>query len=801
MEFDGGALPLTRGQLDIWLAQETSDSDTEWHLGLLVRIDGAVERDSLEWAIRRAVREAEPIRANFFEADGQVFQRTIDYPDVELTFYDLSSSHDPVQQVREIALSIQHTPMPFDGPLFKFTLFRTRIDEFYLFGCGHHIVVDGSGIALISQRVAAIYSAIVSGEPVPPSHFGSLQDLVNCELEYEASQDFLQDQTYWSGNLPSESGPTYPLPQASSEQDPYGSSEPVQLDPAVLRRVADFAHAWNVPESSVITAACALLVRGWSPECSEVVLDFPVSRRVRPESKTLPGMLSGVVPLVLRVSPDYRVAEFCTHVDTRIREAVQHQRFPVQALERQARLRGPGQPSDRISVNFLPATFVLPFGGVAASASLTNAGLVRGFGLIFSRAGDQLFLSTTGAGQPFSNFDVSDLARRLQRVLAAMTADAGRRLSSMDLLDMAERARLDEWGNRALFSQPLPTPVSIPALWAAQVARTPEAVAISCGERSWTYREVEEAANRMAHLLASHGAGPGQCVALLFSRSAEAVVAILGVLKSGAAYLPIEPALPAARMEFMLADAAPVAAITTTRLADRLDGHDLLVIDIDDPGILSYPATGLPAPAPEEIAYLIYTSGTTGVPKGVAVSHHNVTQLLKELPAYLPVSGVWTLGHTYGFDMSVWEIWGALLGGGRLVVVPEAVTGSPEDFQNLLVAEQVSVLTQTPSAVGMLSPEGLESVALVVAGEACPYEVVDRWAPGRLMINAYGPTETAVVVTISAPLEPGADVVPIGSPVPGAALFVLDGWLRPVPAGVVGELYAAGAGVAYGYVG
>ena len=291
-----------------------------------------------------------------------------------------------------------------------------------------------------------------------------------------------------------------------------------------------------------------------------------------------------------------------------------------------------------------------------------------------------------------------------------------------------------------------------------------------------------------------------QCVALLFSRCAEAIVAILAVLKTGAAYLPIDPAVPAARIGFMVADAAPIAAVTTAGLAGRLDGCDLTVVDVDDPGVDSQPGTALPAPAADDIAYLIYTSGTTGVPKGVAVTHHNVTQLLASLrPGFAGGGQVWTQCHSYAFDVSVWEIWGALLHGGRLVVVPEAVAGSPEDFHALLVAEHVNVLSQTPSAVGVLSPQGLESVALLVAGEACPAEVVDRWAPGRVMINAYGPTETTVYAAMSAPLAAGSGVVPIGAPVSGAALFVLDGWLRPVPAGVVGELYVAGAGVGVGY--
>ncbi|HYB39235.1 MAG TPA: amino acid adenylation domain-containing protein, partial [Mycobacterium sp.] len=801
MELDDRALPLTRAQLDIWLAQETGHFGTEWQAGLLVRIEGTVERDALEWAIRRVMREAEPARAAIFEADGQVFQRAIDYPDVELDFYDLSCSPHPVQEAQETASSIQRTPMPLTGPLFKFALFRTQPDEFYLLACCHHIVIDASGLALIGHRIAAVYSAIVSGEPIPPAFFGSLQDLVDCELEYEASTDYLDDQAYWTQNLPAESGADYRLPQAAGERDPWPSA-PVRLDPMVLRRVHELSHVWDVPRSSVITAACALLVRGWCAEGSEVVLDFPVSRRVRPESKTLPGMVAGGVPLVLRVSPGSTVTGFCKHVDTRIREALRHQRFPVHALERKAHRRGPGQPADRVVVDFFPTAFTLDFGGVAASASMTNSGLVDGFGLIFSGAGDQLFFSTLGAG-PLSNFDVSDLAGRLQRVLVAMTADPGRSVSSIDLLDGGEHAGLDVWGNRAVLTQPSPTPVSIPVLFAAQVARTPEAVAISCGEHSWTYRELEEAANRLAQLLAGLGVGPGQCVALLFSRSAEAVVAILAVLKTGAAYLPIDPALPAARIGFMLDDAAPIAAITTTGLVDRLDGCELLVIDVEDPRIPTYPCTDLPAPGPDDIAYMIYTSGTTGVPKGVAITHHNVTQLLESLDAGLTAPGpakVSTQWHSYAFDASVREIWGALLHGGRLVVVPESVAGSPEDFHALLVTEHVNVLTQTPSAVGVLSPEALESAALVVGGEACPAELVDRWAPGRVMINAYGPTETTVDVAISAPLAAGSGVVPIGSPVPRAALFVLDGWLRAVPAGVVGELYVAGRGVGCGYV-
>ncbi|SOX53609.1 D-alanine--poly(phosphoribitol) ligase subunit DltA [Mycobacterium ahvazicum] len=798
MERGERAHPLTRGQLDIWLSQETGFAGTEWQLGLLVLIEGAVHHDLLQQAIRQVVAESESGRVAFFEADGHVvLQKAVDYPDTELGFYDFRGSDDPVRKVREMASSIQRTPMPFSGPLFIFTLFQTQDDEFYLFACCHHIAVDGMGMALVSRRVATVYTALVAGDPVPDAYFGSLQDLIDCESGYEASADYQDDEAYWQEHLPTESGFHYRLPQVTEERDPYLTSASVQLDPAVVGRMQQLTKQLRVRRYSAITAACALLVRGWSGNANEVTLDFPVSRRVTEESKKLPAMLAGVVPLVLTTSPETTVGDFVAHVDTRIRELLAHQRYPVHALEGEG---GARQGANRVGVNFIPSRLTLNLAGAPAHAGYTNHGPVGHFGFFFLGAGDQLFLSTAGPGQPFANFDVADLAAKLQQVLLLMVEDPTATLSSIEALDADDTARLDEFGNRAVLTELAPTKVSIPATFAKHVESTPEAVAVTFEGRSTTYRELDQAANRLAHLLVSEGVGPGQVVALQFSRSADAIIAILAVLKTGAAYLPIDPALPAARTEFMLSDAAPTAAVTTADLRSRLDGQDLVVIDVADPRIAAQPSTALPMPDPDNLAHVIYTSGTTGTPKGVAVTHHNVTQLFACFDAGLPRTGVWSQCHSLAFDFSVWEIWAALLGGRRLVVVPESVTRSPDDFHALLVGEHVSVLTQTPSAVGMLSPEGLETAALVVAGEACPPEVMDQWAPGRVMINGYGPTETTVCVAISAPLVPGSGVVPIGSPVPGAALFVLDRWLKPVPPGVVGELYVAGAGVACGYI-
>ena len=382
-----------------------------------------------------------------------------------------------------------------------------------------------------------------------------------------------------------------------------------------------------------------------------------------------------------------------------------------------------------------------------------------------------------------------------------MIADPQARLSTIDVLDAGEHTRLDELGNRAVLAGTAPAPVPIPELFADHVARSPQAVAISCAGRSLTYRDLDEASNQLAYLMSGYGVSPGGCVALLLERSAEAVIAMLAVLKTGAAYLAIDPALPDERIGFMVTDAAPRAAVTTTELRSRLAGRDLAVIDITDPRIVAQPCTSLSAPVADDIAYLIYTSGTTGAPKSVAVTHHNVAHLVASSSVHLPAAQVWTQCHSYAFDFSVWEIWAALLGGGRLVVVPDRVTTSSKDFHNLLVTEHVTVLTQTPSAAAALSPKGLESVALLLGGEACPAELVDRWAPGRVVINAYGPTETTVYATLSTPLTAGLGTVPIGAPVSTTALFVLDEWLRPVPPGVVGELYVAGHGVGVGYIG
>ncbi|WP_181923869.1 non-ribosomal peptide synthetase [Streptomyces inhibens] len=370
-------------------------------------------------------------------------------------------------------------------------------------------------------------------------------------------------------------------------------------------------------------------------------------------------------------------------------------------------------------------------------------------------------------------------------------------------------------------------------LFAEQAARTPERTAVVFEGRAVSYRELDARAERLAAVLAGRGAGPERFIALLLPRSAELIVAILAVLKSGAGYIPIDPEYPADRIAYILGDARPVATITTAGVRDGLpdpdtgSGTDWLILD--ESGDVQEPAGARPQPAPaaapvprsaENPAYVIYTSGSTGRPKGVVIPHSNVGRLLSSTAHWygFDEQDVWPLFHSFAFDVSVWEIWGALLHGGKLVVVPHAVTRAPADFLRLLVEERVTVLNQTPSAFYQLMAADRENPALgaqlalryvVFAGEALDlgkladwYERHDDRAP--TLVNMYGITETTVhssFLALDKEGAAGATGSAVGVAIPDLTFHVLDEDLRPVPVGAEGELYVAGPGLARNYAG
>ena len=816
-------VPLSFAQQRLWFIHQLYGPSPAYNMPVVVRLGGRLDADALGAALADVVGRHESLRTRFPAVEGVPRQVVVPVERADFGWGIVDARGWPEARLGEAlgAVACHSFDLAGEIPL-RARLFRVAEDEHVLVAVAHHIAADGWSIRPLMVDLGVAYARRCAGQE--PGWAPLAVQYVDYTLWQRTQLGDIDDPdspigvqlAYWQEaltgmpervQLPTDR----PYPAVA---DYRGARVVVEWPAELQQQVARLARQHNATSFMVVQAGLAMLLAKISAS-SDVAVGFAIAGRRDPALDELVGFFVNTLVLRTTVAPECTVNDLLEQVRARSLAAFEHQDMPFEVLVERLNPTRSLAHHPLVQVMLAWQNFAGPdvagvgLGDVRVEPVPVDTRTAR-MDVTFALAE-----RWTPAGEPagiggvvefrtdvFDTGSIEALIGRLERVLVAMTADPARSVSSIDVLDAAEHARLEAWGNRSVLTQPAPAPVSIPELFAAQVARTPEAVAVSFEGQSMTYRQLEDAANRLAHLLIGQGVGPGQCVGLLLERSAQAIVAMLAVLKTGAAYVPIDPGLPTARIGFMIADAAPAAVITNAGLADRMDEYAVLVIDVADPRIDTYPPTALPYPAAEDIAYLIYTSGTTGAPKGVAVAHHNVTQLLASLEARLPLGPgqVWSQWHSYGFDGSVHEIFGALLGGGRLAVVPESVARSPEDLHALLVAERVSVLIQTPSAVAMLSPQGLESAVLVVGGEACPAEVVDRWAPGRVMVNAYGPTEATVDVAISAPLIAGSGVVPIGSPVAGAALFVLDGWLRPVPAGVVGELYVAGAGVGYGYV-
>ncbi|MER5772655.1 amino acid adenylation domain-containing protein, partial [Streptomyces sp. NPDC001985] len=439
--------------------------------------------------------------------------------------------------------------------------------------------------------------------------------------------------------------------------------------------------------------------------------------------------------------------------------------------------------------------------------------------------GDELTVRLTYRPDLFEREAVDGIMARFLRVLERVVENPDELTGRLDVLSEPERRRLlVEWNPQA----PETAPRCLHTLFEERVARSPHAVAVVFGDLSLSYAEVNARANRLARLLIAQGAGPERTVALALPRSAETVIGILAVLKAGAAYVPVDPEYPVERIALMLADSRPVSVLTTADVAERLPRTGVPRVVLDDPGtgraLAAHPdsnptdADRTAVPSPENRAYVIYTSGSTGRPKGVVVSHRNVQRLMASLHpefAFGP-DDVWTLFHSSSFDVSVWEIWGALLNGGKLVVIPFTTTRSPAELLRLLVREGVTVLSETPSAFHQLDQAdqeeprtgaGLALRWIFLAGEALDPSRLTGWyerhagPTAPVVVNAYGPTEASIYTTHftldRASIHSSASI--IGRPVADLRLYVLDAGLRLVPPGVVGELYVSGPGLARGY--
>jgi amino acid adenylation domain-containing protein len=447
-------------------------------------------------------------------------------------------------------------------------------------------------------------------------------------------------------------------------------------------------------------------------------------------------------------------------------------------------------------------TELMPAGAAGAKVDLdVNVGEV------FDESGRSKGLrgSVIAAADLFDADSAERIAERFLNLLDLLTADPQTRLSGVDLLDEAERRRvLTEWNDTAA---PVATS-TIPELFAAQVALTPDAVAVVFGDLELSYADLDARANQVAQFLVSQGVGAESLIGVLLARGVDLVVALLGILKAGAAYLPLDPEYPAQRIEFMLADSRAVLLLSEQRRVDELPVLPVPVVLLDDPVVrAALAAQWSTAPEvslnPSSLAWVIYTSGSTGRPKGVAVPHAGVGSLVAGQAERFAVDGNSRVLQfaSAGFDAASAELWVALCSGARLVSAPAPELLPGTGLAGVIARHGVTHVTLPPTVLGVLETRDLASVStLISAGEQLSAESVARWAPGRRFINAYGPTESTVCATMSDPLTAG-DLPRIGSPIVNTRAFVLDNALRLVVPGVVGELYIAGSGLARGYAG
>ncbi|MFI6099300.1 amino acid adenylation domain-containing protein [Lentzea sp. NPDC051213] len=758
-----GAIALTAAQLGVWYASRLDPENPGFNAAQCVELTGAVDVEALVTAIERTSGETEALRARFTDGPDGVCQ-SLAHKAFPVEVVDLRADAEPRETAREWMRRDLATAADLTGDgLYTQAVFLTG-DAVLWYLRAHHLLLDGVGFRLVTERVAAYYSG-ETAQPFPP-----LRQLV--ETEYRPDRD----REFWLGCMGD-------LPDIATLS---GRSAPMSNTFRRHTTEVSLVDDWPV----AVVAATALYVSRMSGS-GDVVLGFPAAARVAKATRNVPGMVTNVLPLRLFVRQDMTVRELLDHVADEMDQALRHQRYRIEDLRRDLKLVGDDRRLYGPVVNIMPFDLDdLDFAGVRARSEQLSTGPVDDIKISVHPSGSGLRVDVDANPAAYDDAAVTAHAERLIGVLTTIAqADPDMPVGRVDVHEHT----IPEVLEGEIVEH------TLPELFEQRVRECPDAVAVTCDGTELTYRGLNERANRVAHDLIARGIGPEDLVAVVLPRSLDLVVALLGVLKAGAAYLPVDPSYPQARIDYLLADAKPRHVLT----------------DVVGTGPATDPEV---ARHPEHPAYVIYTSGSTGQPKGVVVPHGNVVRLFTATDHWFgfEAQDVWTLFHSFAFDFSVWEIWGPLLHGGKLVVVPHDVSRSPSDFLDLLARERVTVLNQTPSAFYQLVEADQErpgrALALryvVFGGEALDLPRLRDWyalhaddAPR--LVNMYGITETTVHVSFRA--LGVADAVPgaasaIGVGIPDLRVHVLDQALRPVPPGTAGEMYVSGAGLARGYLG
>ncbi|MGW3094287.1 amino acid adenylation domain-containing protein [Streptomyces sp. NPDC001102] len=815
--------PLSGAQEGLWYAGRLASDSAAYNTGEAVEIHGPLDTNLFETALRRTVAESGTFALRFVDTeDGPRCHRAADPDDWPLHHVDVRDADDPGAAAWEWIHSDLATPVDLEkGPLFSHALLTLAPDRYIWLLRAHHILLDGYSYKLLGRRLAEVYNALAAGREPDASGFAPVDRLQEEEAAYRAGDRHSRDRAHWAERLAGLPEPARLTSRTAAATAPF-LRRTAELTPSEVAALDAAASRLGVARADLLATATAVYLHRMTG-AEDLVLGLATMSRLGSAALRTPGTASDVLPLRVHATARTPLTEAARDVAEELRALRRHQAYRGEYLRRDLGLLGTGRRLYGPVLNIVPFDESPVFDGHPTTWHHLSGGAVEDLQISVRPGTDAGGLWLAFDANP-ALYEEDELALHRERFLAVLhrLAEAAptTALGELDVLLPGEHPR-------DTAARTYPVERTLTQLFEEQAAAHPERTAVTCGEIRLTYAGLNAEANRLARLLTERGAGPGRVVALALERGARLLPALLAVLKTGAAYLPLDPGHPVERLRLVVEDTAPVALVTE-RAHAHLGGASVPTVLLDDPQVMAdlaaRPAENLTdadrhgPTSPADIAYIIHTSGSTGRPKGVPVPHANVVRLFSAAAEHFAFGpdDVWTLFHSYAFDFSVWEMWGALLHGGRLVVVPYAVSRSPRDFLDLLHGEHVTVLNQTPSAFEQLIDADLErggdSGALryvVFGGEALRPARLRPWADRHgldrpQLVNMYGITETTVHVThhrlTRADLDDPRRGSVIGRPLSDLRVHLLDAEGRPVPPGASGEMYVSGPGVAAGYL-
>ena len=831
LKIGAGAL-ASYAQQRLWFIDQLEGPGlSAYNITLATRMEGKLSPGALQQALNDVVARHEPLRTRFAVCDGQPVP--IVQPGVSMTLAveDLQAIPEPERCKRVEHQARQEADHPFDlsqAPLIRSRLLQIAENEHVLLVTVHHIAFDGWSSHVFWQELAEAYHARTQGQVHAFSALPiSYSDYSAWQREQLGTDGFEESLGYWKEQLAGLEDLELPGDRPRPARLSYQGERVTFVMPADLSaRLKALCDASNTTLHMIFLAGFQALLGRLTGQ-DDFAVAVPAAGRPRPELEGLIGFFVNTLVLRADLSGNPSFREFLARTRATSLDAQTHEEVPFERVVEELRLdrQRNRNPLAQVIFQYLDAATIDFQASELKATPLADPGLHTRFDLelLIQPVGAELRGSFCFSNDLFDRVTIERLSVHYQTLLRAAVEQPETSVGQLPLLTASERNQLLEEWNETEASHSVPA--CLHTLFEAQVERTPHAVAVEFEGQTLTYAELNTHADLLKPHLLKFGVAPGVLVGLCLDRSIEMIIGILGILKAGGAYVPLDPKTSAERLRMMVVDSNPAVVLTTRSSRELVPTlAPLLVLDEfnwtrEADGANSLTEAVRPLSVTDDPAYVIYTSGSTGVPKGVVVTHANVSRLFKATEPWFHFgpTDVWTMFHSYAFDFSVWELWGALLYGGRLVVVPWEVSRSPGDFLDLLVRSRVTVLNQTPSAFYQLiqaereAPQTGKALCLrlvIFGGEALDFSRLEDWYSRHsddspVLVNMYGITETTVHVTyqpLTRELARSERSSLIGKPIPDLRLYVLDDFREPVPVGVVGELYVSGAGVASGYL-